>query len=71
MTPSKKNIFLKLQIFSYHLDGHENAQKVLKTHRDAQPNNPTIIRLQFEMALKVKTNDNTFWFSFVNSELFL
>jgi len=38
---------------SFELDGYEEAQKILLAHRRAHPNNPTIIRLQFEMAAKV------------------
>ncbi len=44
---------LGLLCFSYNLDGYDEAQHILKVHRDADPNNPTVIRLQFEMALKV------------------
>ena len=49
MNPKWYDIF-----FSFELDGHDGAEKVLKGHRDRDPDNPTIIRLQFDMALKVK-----------------
>jgi hypothetical protein len=49
--PSHKPI---LFLSSFELDGHEGAQKVLKGHRNTDPENPTIIRLQFDMALKVR-----------------
>lgn len=39
--------------FSLNTDGYAAAQQILQSHRDAEPENPTIIRLQYELALKV------------------